>query len=240
MNDIPSPSADERYLLEYDYAQLKESFSDALAKGQLDPAHASNDMDDHLALVEEVQEKRIDDAEGTTYDDLRFFTALERAQMHRAAGKLTDAITQMEQLLVEAPAHSGALIEEITCLTRMEQDVLEGILHWNDVDLAMEQCVSVENRSMLASEEEEVMDGPTISLVTIIPNPADDEASLVFTEPWETPVVVITYSAIGEELSRMMVPAETPRFTFNTSKLPPTVYHYRVLEHTGLLSEVED
>ena len=142
--------------------------------------------------------------------------------------------------MVEAPAHSGALIEEITCLTRMEQDVLEGILHWNDVDLAMEQCVSVENRSMLATEEEEVMDGPTISLVTIIPNPADDEASLVFTEPWETPVVVITYSAIGEELSRMMVPAETPRFTFNTSKLPPAVYHYRVLEHTGLLSEVED
>lgn len=235
MNDIPAPSADERYLLEYDYAQLKESFSDALAKGQLDPNDASTGMDGHLALVEEVQEKRIEDAQGSTYDDLRFFTALEQAQIRRAAGKLTDAIDQLEQMLITAPAHSEALVEEVTCLTRMEHDVLEGILHWSDVETAMDLCVAVENRSMLASEQDDIMGGSMVNSVTIIPNPTVDEAALVFMAPWEKPVVMITYNAIGEEVARMVVPAGTPRFIFNTSTLAPAVYHYRVLERMSLL-----
>lgn len=234
MNDVPAPTADERYLLEYDYAQLKESFSDALAKGQLDPADGTTQVDNHLALVNEVQQKRIEDADGTTYADFRFFTALEKAQMHRAAGKLTDAIGQMEQLHISAPEESETLIQEITCLTHIEHDVLEGILQWSDVETAMELCVAGENRSMVASEEE-VVDDATADLITIIPNPVVDEAVLVFTTPWKTPVVIITYNAIGEEVTRMMVPAETTRFAFKTGTLAPAVYHYRVLERTNLL-----
>ena len=214
---------------------MKESFSDALAKGQLDPEDASTQLDDHLALVEEVQEKRIEDAQGTTYADLGFFTALEKAQMRRAAGKLTEAIAQMEQLLVGAPEHSETLIEEIICLTRMEKDVLEGILHWSDVDLAMEQCVGMLNRSMLASAEEEATDGSTADLIKIMPNPAIDEATLVFTLPSEKPAVIITYNTMGNEVMRTMVPAEILRFTFNTSTLAPAVYHYKVIERTSLI-----
>ena len=127
------------------------------------------------------------------------------------------------------------LIEEITCLTRMEHDVLEGILHWNDVDVAMEECLGMINRSMLASDDEEAADGSTVGLIAIIPNPEDDEAALVFATPWATPVVIITYNALGEEVRRMMVPSETPRFTFNTSTLAPAVYQYRVLERTSML-----
>jgi hypothetical protein len=62
MNDIPVPSTDEKYLLNYDYDRLKESYSDGLMKGQLSADDSTSGTDAHLALVEQVQVKRVQDA----------------------------------------------------------------------------------------------------------------------------------------------------------------------------------
>src|SRR5690606_13666513 len=42
MNEVQAPSADEQYLLNYNYDRLKESFSDGLGKGQLSATDSTN------------------------------------------------------------------------------------------------------------------------------------------------------------------------------------------------------
>src|SRR5690606_5069618 len=47
MNEVQVPSSDERYLLNYNYDRLKESFSDGLMKGQLSASDSTPATDAH-------------------------------------------------------------------------------------------------------------------------------------------------------------------------------------------------
>jgi len=65
--------------------------------------------------------------------------------------------------------------------------------------------------------------------VSVIPNPASDEATLVLTMEQETPGMLIIFDALGAEVARHTVPAGSQRHAFSTVALAPALYHYKVL-----------
>jgi hypothetical protein len=71
--------------------------------------------------------------------------------------------------------------------------------------------------------------------MSVIPNPANNEATLVLTEALDEPGTFVVFDALGAEVLRYQVPIETLRYTMNTEALAPAMYHYRVLGPTGLV-----
>lgn len=71
--------------------------------------------------------------------------------------------------------------------------------------------------------------------VMMVPNPAMNEATLVFAIALDAPGVLIMYDAIGTEVLRSRIPPETLRFTINTTSLPPALYHYKILSRSEVL-----
>ena len=71
--------------------------------------------------------------------------------------------------------------------------------------------------------------------ISVIPNPARDEASLVMPQELKDPGTLIMYDALGAEVLRSSIPAETMRFAFSTTALSPALYHYKVLTVEGVI-----
>lgn len=70
---------------------------------------------------------------------------------------------------------------------------------------------------------------PTVTGLSVVPNPAMDEATLVLIEALAAPGQLVFYNALGGEVLRMRVPEEQQRTSLSTAQLAPGVYHYRVL-----------
>jgi hypothetical protein len=73
--------------------------------------------------------------------------------------------------------------------------------------------------------------------VSVIPNPAGDEATLVLDRTLDEPGVFVVFDALGSEVMRSVVPLEMPRMTINTSSLAPALYHYQVRGPSGIIGD---
>lgn len=62
----------------------------------------------------------------------------------------------------------------------------------------------------------------------VVPNPANDEATLVLDRALDEPGVFVVFNAMGAEVMRYTVPIERQRITFSTASLAPALYHYQV------------
>ncbi len=76
---------------------------------------------------------------------------------------------------------------------------------------------------------------PKPNAVAVIPSPAVNEATLVLTDRLDGPIAFVLYDALGAEAMRLTIPAETPRFSFSTTSLPPALYHYDVRGQSGVV-----
>ena len=68
-----------------------------------------------------------------------------------------------------------------------------------------------------------------INSVSVMPNPASDEATLVFAQELNEPGILIMYDAMGAEVLRSGIPRRTMLVAFSTATLAPALYHYKVL-----------
>lgn len=73
--------------------------------------------------------------------------------------------------------------------------------------------------------------------VSVMPNPASDEATLVLTRMLHEAGVFVLYDAVGAEVMRYVVPPDMPRVAFSISSLAPALYHYRVLDPSGIIGD---
>ena len=73
------------------------------------------------------------------------------------------------------------------------------------------------------------------STLSVIPNPATDEATLVLTRTLDEPGMFILYDAIGAEVMRYVVPPDMLRVAFSISSLAPALYHYQVRGVSGVI-----
>lgn len=70
------------------------------------------------------------------------------------------------------------------------------------------------------------------STVRIEPNPATDDAALIFSEPLPWDCALSVFNALGGGVIRILVPPETPRMAFDASRLAPGIYSYSVASGT--------
>jgi hypothetical protein len=76
-----------------------------------------------------------------------------------------------------------------------------------------------------------------VASLSVIPNPAMDEATLLLSEALNGTAVFIVYDAVGAEVLRHNLPIETPRYAFSTATLAPGMYHYKVLSAAGVFGD---
>ncbi|MBK9077143.1 MAG: hypothetical protein IPL77_19645 [Flavobacteriales bacterium] len=79
------------------------------------------------------------------------------------------------------------------------------------------------------------MAGQATNTVSVVPNPASNEATLVLSRALDEPGVFVLYDGLGAEVMRRTVPVELPRLTFNIASLAPALYHYDVRGPSGLI-----
>ncbi len=65
--------------------------------------------------------------------------------------------------------------------------------------------------------------------VSIVPNPATDEATLMLTRETEALAYLTLYNMVGSVVLRVLVPKGVTRHAFSTADIAPGLYHYKVL-----------
>lgn len=75
------------------------------------------------------------------------------------------------------------------------------------------------------------------ALIGILPNPASDEATLVYSLNEGTTGHLMLYDALGQEVQRYPLSTDAQRFYFSTTELAPGAYHYVVRENHAILGE---
>lgn len=71
--------------------------------------------------------------------------------------------------------------------------------------------------------------------ITVIPNPAVDEATLVLEHALDAPSTFIVFDALGAVVLQQALPAEMLRIDFSTALIAPALYHYEVRGPSGVL-----
>jgi hypothetical protein len=74
-----------------------------------------------------------------------------------------------------------------------------------------------------------------VNTVSVVPNPATNEAALVLTNSLDEPGVFILFDAIGAEVFRHVVPVGIPRMSFSTGSLAEALYQYQVRGPSGII-----
>jgi len=73
--------------------------------------------------------------------------------------------------------------------------------------------------------------------VSVVPNPASDEASLVLSLETTEPAYLTLHNTVGSEVLRVFVPKGVVRHSFSTANIAPGLYYYKVFGGGGLLGD---
>ena len=153
MNDLSSPTADEAYLVDMNYTGIKGSFSDALEKGELGTSSQDPEVDAVVAVLTEVQDKRVSGSMADSLYETRLFAAIDKAQTYRAAGRAETAVILFDSILPWTLPGEFDWVSRLACLTRLERDISNGTLHWDSVEVAMQLCSPSPYKLLITGDE---------------------------------------------------------------------------------------
>lgn len=102
--------------------------------------------------------------------------------------------------------------------------LINGTQDYDDEMLCLQHGIILKSRHPTAA-----------ATLNVIPNPTNNEATLVLEQMLDEPGVFVVFDALGSEVLRYSVPIETLRFRMNTVSLAPALYHYQVRGPSGLL-----
>lgn len=153
LNDLSSPTTDEAYLLDMNYTGIKGSFSDALEKGEVLAGSGDPEVDAVVAVLTEVQDKRMIGSMADSLYETRLFAAIDKAQTYRAAGRAETAVILFDSILPWTLPGEFDWVSRLACLTRLERDISNGTLHWDSVEVAMQLCSPSPYKLLIAGDE---------------------------------------------------------------------------------------
>lgn len=135
------PNEQENYLLNYGYNLMQESYGDAVHGSQLAPATDDAALDLHADMVVEVQDLRAQSADPGSQEDFIFYTAMQKAQTVRAAGRLGEAIGIIAATPEPPQDFEKAYKAQLLCYAQTELASVNGAMEWDEVEEAMEVCI---------------------------------------------------------------------------------------------------
>ena len=237
LSDLDTLNSDEVYLIGYGHALLKESYSDAFAKGQLlrDSTHALTN--DHLALIDAVLSLRIASSTADSLYHRRLYASIDQAQAHRMAGHFGTAVGLISTVLNWVDSAEVELVSRIACLTAIERALVDSTLHWDDLEEAIAGCgpealMALQNGRASHTVHKALPASPPPARTTctpgIWPNPLMDEA---WTEGiGEEPTLVRVIDLGGRTVWQRTI---TGRAEFPTDLLRPGLYTYSMTTTQG-------
>ncbi|MEO7081466.1 MAG: T9SS type A sorting domain-containing protein, partial [Flavobacteriales bacterium] len=163
-------STNESQLLNYDHDLMKESYGDALEKGQLASLSTDFFSDSYVDMFSSVQEARA--ARPDVDDDFIFYTNVERAQVQRAAGRMVEAISILEGLPEPAGEYEQTFKARILCYTQAEAAVHNGTMEWDEVENTMDACLGHGTPKMAAARTDAGSGMLAAGTPYMLPNPA--------------------------------------------------------------------
>lgn len=168
---VPNASVSEAYLLGYDQALMKESYSDAFAKGQLVRGGDAQLLEENVDRMGAVQDKLIAEAVVAGNYDQRLLASMDKAQTMRAAGRLDEAVDLFTAILAWTESEEDAAwVEQLRCLTMVQRNVASGLLDPNTIDMAQVTCAGGSVRSLVITPDEKRTSTPG-NAIMLFPNP---------------------------------------------------------------------
>ncbi len=160
----------ENLLLNYDHELMKESYGDALEKGQLASVSTDFFSDSYVDMFSSVQEARA--ARPDVDEVFIFYTNVERAQVQRAAGRMVEAISILEGLPEPAGEYEQTFKARILCYTQTEAAVHNGSMEWDEVENTMDACLGHGTPKMAAARTDAGSGMLAAGTPYMLPNPA--------------------------------------------------------------------
>ncbi len=160
----------ENLLLNYDHDLMKESYGDALEKGQLASLSTDFFSDSYVDMFSSVQDARA--ARPDVDDDFIFYTNVERAQVQRAAGRMDEAISILEGLPEPVGEYEQTFKARILCYTQTEAAVHNGTMEWDEVENTMDACLGHGTPKMASAQTDAEPGILAAGTPYILPNPA--------------------------------------------------------------------
>ena len=227
-NAIADPNDNEKFLLDYDYNLLKESYSDALDKGQLPLEEGNSELAEYLAKLEAAQDRRIEAAEGSP--TFVFYAQIEKAQSFRAAGKLEDALAILDATSVPEGETEQAAYAQVRCFTQTEFDLSNGTVQWDDVEQALMACQGHGDTRAMAADPDNTGAG-SVMLASLVPNPAKGQVQV---QGLGNAVCTLRLmDAMGREVLRQGAVKEGSTIPLTT--VAPGAYVYELMPATGAI-----
>jgi hypothetical protein len=223
--ELDNISAQEDYILKYNYERMKESYADAFTKNQLLAYNSSSDA--YVAKMAEVQDQIIDKAELLDLYNLKFYSTLEKAQTYRTAGKLEDALLILEDALLWCTEDDYEFVDRIHCMTLIERDAIDGIINPADIPTSIEAC------SSFSPERRPIFNEPTkssysINKLSLYPNPAYDYITVTGNSDHQSRVIVS--NIFGQPV---LVKTFTNAADFSIENLSSGLYFYQIKDDFG-------
>jgi hypothetical protein len=199
MEPLNTINIKEDFLLDLDYNKMKEALGSAYGKGQLQISANPITDDIYMQMMLEVQDKILQQAISSNNYDQKLYVSIEKAQTYRIAGKLTAAITVLDDILSWADFDDQDMVNHFKCLTEIEKQVHEGNLNPREIQAAVATCTggtlrTIENSNLeqntknIASEEK--------LEVSVYPNPAT--TAITFTSSIAGQVELTIRNVVGQ------------------------------------------
>jgi hypothetical protein len=237
MEPLASVNENEKYILNYDYQLMLETLGEAFSKGQL-LRDAGINIDLYVQKVLEVQDKLITDAMNNGRYETRFYVSLEKAEVYRMAGKLEDALIQINNVIGFANADDYYEANRFHCLILIEKNVEQGITALDEIEEAINQCsdgssnrtISPINTINSPQKENFPVENNLIkeNEATLYPNPAGNEITV---DGFNNSINVIEIKdVLGQTIMK-----ETFEGAMNLliESLSPGVYFYQIRNSEG-------
>jgi hypothetical protein len=167
-------SEEESYILDYNYVRMKEAFSDAITKNQIEPSISPAQIDQYLLKLIEVQNRIISQATSNGQYDLKYFASMDKAMCFRMAGKLVDALSNFSDILTWCDPSDYNYVNRIQCLVQIELDLITNSLTIEHAESLMESCSSMPLRNGTT-----LTDNSKKHDANVFPNPANSILNVI-------------------------------------------------------------
>ncbi|MEP7263051.1 MAG: T9SS type A sorting domain-containing protein [Bacteroidota bacterium] len=171
MEPLSNINFNEDYILSYNYVRMKESFSDAITKNQIYPSKYPAPIDLYLGMMIEVHNKIITQADANGYYDLKYYVSLDKAGSYRMAGKLSDALAVLNDIMGWCDQSDYDYTSHIQCEVQIELNLSNNNISIEEAELQSENCVQMPMRLGSLSQFDKLI---TKQDADVFPNPASE------------------------------------------------------------------
>lgn len=181
MYNLPNPDAAEKYVLNHSYNNMLPALGRAFSIGQITEAQNKIALTPEVQKTIDVQDKLIAEANANNAYLDKYYLTLDKAQTYRLAGRRDLAFTVLDDLATWIQPEQTDYFNYWSCTTRMEQDLMDNIISYDDFVANIDNCGTSANLRHGQTPITQNTNTAVINLgqlVKVYPNPVKDNLTI--------------------------------------------------------------